>query len=128
MAPTPTGTASCMKLPRARTVLSASAKSRAPEATSAEYSPSEWPARKEGAMADSSLSTLSAATLAARMAGCVLAVSFSSSSGPSKQRRDSEKPSASSASSKLILAILKLSASSFPIPACWEPCPGKMNA
>ena len=33
------------------------------------------------------------------MAGCVLAVSFSSSSGPSKQSFESAKPSAASASS-----------------------------
>ncbi len=37
--------------------------------------------------------------LVVRIAGCAFAVSVSSASGPSKQRRDSAKPSAASASS-----------------------------
>ena len=44
MAPTPTGTASCMYLPRLRTVRTASAKVIVPAATCAEYSPRLWPA------------------------------------------------------------------------------------
>jgi hypothetical protein len=44
MAPWPAGTASCMKRPRRLTVRTASANSRTPAATLAEYSPSEWPA------------------------------------------------------------------------------------
>jgi hypothetical protein len=44
MAPCPAGTASCMNVPRARTARAASAAPQAPTATSAEYSPSEWPA------------------------------------------------------------------------------------
>ncbi len=41
MAPSPTGTASCMYRPRRRTVRSASANVIVPAATWAEYSPSE---------------------------------------------------------------------------------------
>ena len=48
MAPTPTGTASCMYLPRLRTVRTASAKFRVPAATWAEYSPRLWPATNAG--------------------------------------------------------------------------------
>ncbi len=48
MAPTPAGTASCMNVPRARTERTASGSDMAPAATSAEYSPSEWPATKAG--------------------------------------------------------------------------------
>ena len=44
MAPMPTGTACCMARPRMRTSRTASARRSAPAATSAEYSPSEWPA------------------------------------------------------------------------------------
>ena len=44
IAPTPCGTACCMYCPRLRTRRTASAKSSEPAATSAEYSPSEWPA------------------------------------------------------------------------------------
>ncbi len=44
IAPTPTGTASCIRSPRRRTSRTASAKSSAPAATSAEYSPRLWPA------------------------------------------------------------------------------------
>ena len=51
IAPTPTGTASCIYLPRLRTVRTASAKLMLPAATCAEYSPSECPATKLGAIA-----------------------------------------------------------------------------
>ena len=44
MAPTPTGTASCMAVPRMRSSLAVSARLIAPAAHSAEYSPSECPA------------------------------------------------------------------------------------
>ena len=44
MAPTPMGTASCMYLPRLRTVQRASANVIVPEATCAEYSPKLCPA------------------------------------------------------------------------------------
>ena len=44
MAPTPTGTASCIARPRIRRSRAASVTLRLPAAASAEYSPSEWPA------------------------------------------------------------------------------------
>ncbi len=102
MAPTPAGTASCMNRPRSRTRRTASANGSAPAATLAEYSPSECPAAKAPPSSRSgkrARRSSKAATEWVRMAGCVLAVSFSSSSGPSKQSRESAKPSAASASS-----------------------------
>ena len=55
---------------------------------SAEYSPSEWPATKAASRATSSPASLSRTRSAARLvaisAGCALAVSVSSASGPSK--------------------------------------------
>ena len=60
----------------------------APAAQRAEYSPSEWPATKAASRAMSSPASLSSARSAARLiaisAGCALAVSVSSASGPSK--------------------------------------------
>ena len=49
MAPSPTGTASCMYVPRRRTVRNASASPSVPAATWAEYSPRLCPARNAGA-------------------------------------------------------------------------------
>src|ERR1700761_5808327 len=49
IAPAPTGTASCMACARRRTSGSASASVSTPAATSAVYSPSEWPAPAAGA-------------------------------------------------------------------------------
>ena len=69
-----------------------------------------------------------AATLAVSTAGWVLAVRVSSVSGPSKQRRDSENPSASSASRQTAAAATEASASSRPIPTACDPCPGNRNA
>src|SRR6266545_6279531 len=62
------------------------------------------------------------------MAGCVLAVRFSSSSGPSKQSRESANPSVVSASSNTARAAGDASQRVFPIPTNWEPCPGKRRA
>src|ERR1700677_4861021 len=89
----------------------AEGKSRPPAETSAEYSPRLWPATKT-----------------ARMAGCVLAVSFSSSSVPSQHILKSSKPTAASASSKTPLASGKLSARSRPMPGYCEAWPGNKNA
>ena len=44
IAPSPTGTAACMALPRMRSSRAVSASENVPAAASAEYSPSEWPA------------------------------------------------------------------------------------
>ncbi len=119
MAPTPAGTASCMSSPRRRTRRTASAKARAPAATLAEYSPSECPAATDAPSKRSgnrSARSRHAATEWVRMAGCVLAVAFSSSSGPSKQSREREKPRTASASSKTARAAGEASQSDLPIP------------
>ncbi len=88
IAPSPTGTACCMYLPRLRTVRTASAKFRVPAATCAEYSPRLCPATKAGVV-PFSRSTRSAATETVRIAGCVISVSLSFSSGPSKHSCES---------------------------------------
>src|SRR5262249_22921196 len=124
MAPSPGGTASCMKRPRSRTARSAAASPSAPPATNAEYSPSECPAAQTGAAARAA-KTAWAAIEAARIAGCVLAVSFKASSGPSKHKRESFSPKASSAASNTARASANCEKSSLPIPTDWHPCPGK---
>src|ERR1700720_2652724 len=63
-----------------------------------------------------------------RIAGCVLAVSFRSSSEPSKHIFEMENPSALSASSKTAFADGYISASSLPMPGYCEACPGNTNA
>src|SRR5712692_746330 len=63
-----------------------------------------------------------------RMAGCVFAVSLSSSSEPSKQMREMEKPSTRLASSKTARATGNFSASSLPMPGYCDACPGNRNA
>src|ERR1700726_321761 len=63
-----------------------------------------------------------------RIAGCVLEVSFRSSSEPSKQIFEMENPNALSASSKTALADGYISASSLPMPGYCEACPGNTNA
>src|SRR5688572_604110 len=128
IAPTPAGTASCMKVPRLRTRRTASAKERAPAATHAEYSPSECPAAKPAPSSrsgDSERSASRAAIECVRIAGCVLAVDRSSSSGPSKQSRVSSNPRAASASSKTARAAGEPSKSARPIPTNCAPWPGK---
>ena len=76
MPPLPTGTASCMKRPRIRTILAASAGVRPPTLTMALYSPREWPATTSRRVAPRSSSTAWIADDTARMAGCVFSVSF----------------------------------------------------
>ena len=61
-------------------------------------------------MTPCSASTAAAATVAVSTAGCVLAVRASSASGPSRHRRESEKPSASSASCQTAAAAFDVSA------------------
>src|SRR6266508_5981565 len=62
------------------------------------------------------------------MAGCVLAVRFNSSSGPSKQSRESANPSTASASSNTARAAGDAPHRALPIPANWDPCPGNNSA
>src|ERR1700734_4094399 len=73
---TPTGTASCIYLPRFRTVRTASVKLKVPAATCAEYSPRLCPATKRG-LTPFSFTTRQAATDAVRIAGCVTSVNRS---------------------------------------------------
>src|SRR5438034_2251004 len=127
IAPTPWETASCMYAPRLRTPRTASANFSEPAQTSAEYSPRLWPATKSGCKPFSA-STRVTATEQVRMAGWVLAVSLRSSSLPSKQSLEIEKPSVLSASSKTALAAAYFSASSLPMPGYCEACPGNTNA
>ena len=115
IAPTPTGTASCMYLPRLRTVRTASAKLIVPAETCAEYSPRLCPATKLG-FKPFSFRTRQAATEVVRIAGCVISVRRSCSSGPSKHNRESLIPSASSASSNVCRVTGYFSASSLPMP------------
>ncbi len=127
IAPSPAGTASCIKSPRRRTTRIASSNSSDPAETSALYSPSEWPATKS-AFAPRSTRALNAAIEVASIAGCVFAVSLSSSSGPSKQSDESRPPSASSALSKIAREAGIAPASALPMPTVCVPCPGNMNA
>src|SRR5438445_2271156 len=69
-----------------------------------------------------------AAMETARIAGCVLAVLRSSSSGPSNKSCRRPPPSAASASSRAARASGKICASAWPMPTACEPCPGKTNA
>src|SRR5215470_19992604 len=116
-----------MYAPRLRTSRTASANLSEPAQTSAEYSPRLCPATKSGS-SPLSASTRAAATETVRIAGCVLAVSFRSSSVPSKHSLETEKPSALSASSKTDFATEYLSASSLPMPGYCDACPGNTNA
>ncbi len=61
-------------------------------------------------------------------AGCALAVSVSTSSGPSNIVAESFSPSAASTSSKTARASANCSARALPMPTAWLPCPGKVNA
>ncbi len=74
IAPMPSGTASCMNLPRRWTKRTASANDSAPAHTSAEYSPSECPATTFGSIPESSRTAVSAATDVVKIAGWVFAV------------------------------------------------------
>ena len=127
IAPTPVGTASCIYRPRLRTVRTASAKFSVPAATWAEYSPRLCPATHAG-FTPCSARTRQVATETVRIDGCVISVCRNSSSGPSKHKRESDIPSAASASSNVCRAIGYLSASSLPMPTACDPCPGKRNA
>src|ERR1700676_1698212 len=73
-------------------------------------------------------STRRAAIDTVKIAGCVISVRRSWSSGPSKQRVESLYPSVSSASSNVWRATGYFSAKSLPIPTACEPCPGNNNA
>ena len=98
IAPTPTGTACCIAWARKRTSGAACASVSTPEATSAEYSPSEWPATSAGLAPPSASQARQAATPATSITGCVLVVRANASFGPSWIRRATSSSSASDAS------------------------------
>src|SRR4029077_19670188 len=127
IAPCPAGTASCIYWPRLRTNSTASENFSAPAATSPEYSPRLCPATKSGVMPFSA-STRYTATEQVKIAGCVLAVCFSSSSLPAKHICEIENPRALSASSKTACADGYFSANSLPMPGYCDACPGNTNA
>ena len=81
IAPVPTGTASCMYWPRARTVRTASDKLKAPAATSAEYSPRLCPATNDGRRFRFPRGA-KRRYRNVRIAGCVFSVNCKSSAGP----------------------------------------------
>ncbi len=116
-----------MYCPRLRTSCTASENFSAPAATSPEYSPRLCPATKSGVMPFSA-STRYTATELVKIAGCVLAVCFNSSSLPAKHICEIENPSALSASSKTARAAGYFSASSLPMPGYCDACPGNTNA
>src|SRR5262249_24858372 len=89
--------------------------------------PGRAPATKSGCRPFSA-ATRNAATEQVKIAGCVFAVCFNSSSVPSKHIFEMENPRALSASSKTARATAYFSANSFPIPGYCEACPGKTNA
>src|SRR5271170_6334531 len=132
MAPSPTGTAFCMAWPRIRSSRAASSIVSAPAAQSAEYSPSEWPAMNAASRATTSPASLSSARKAARLvaisAGCALAVSVSSASGPSNTSCESFWPSAASTRANTSRAAGNASQSALPMPTACEPCPGNTRA
>ncbi len=118
--------ASCINSPRRRTSRAASGAESDPAATYALYSPRLCPAPAATAP-NRSLTTAKTAAECARMAGWVLCVRTSSSSGPSHMRRERATPSASSMAWKVSRASGNRSAKSFPIPTFCAPCPGHMT-
>ena len=132
IAPSPTGTAACIASPRVRSSLAVVARSNAPAAHSAEYSPRLCPAATCAALPrstpQSAVSTRYTASACAMIAGWAFSVSFNSSSGPSRISRARFCPSASSTKSNVSRAVRVASASAAPMPTAWLPCPGKMKA
>ena len=82
IAPSPCGTAFCISRPRSATSLIASWKSSTSAATRAAYSPRLCPASAYGLFIHISVMMRITATSAASMAGCVISVRLSFSSGP----------------------------------------------
>ena len=134
IAPSPGGTASCIARPRARTRRTASSSESAPAATSAEYSPSEWPAAKRGAgsVGYRSRSAARTAALIVTIAGCAFAVSVSSLLGAFedqlRERAASPGERRVGAREHVARGGETTSRRSLPMPTTWEPWPGKSHA
>ena len=118
IAPSPTGTASCIACPRSLSSRAVSSSRSALAAQSAEYSPSECPATKAAEVTGtpSASSAFIAAIEVAISAGWALRVSVNSAISPSQTSRDSASPSALSTSSKTARACGYASARSRPMP------------
>ena len=127
MAPEPTGTASCMAAARKRTKGAACTSVSTPEATRAEYSPSEWPATAAGKAPPSARHTRQAATAATSITGCVLVVRARASLGPSWISLATSSPKASEASAK-VCATTGWSPQASSMPTDCEPWPGNTKA
>ena len=122
MPPTPAGTAACIAFPRMRTRRTASENPRLPAATSAEYSPREWPAATRGWTWGRSLArTRRRATDRVKIAGCAFSVSVRVSMGPSLIKEARSSPRASLASSKVESATSWSAHKPTPIPTYWLP-------
>ena len=127
MVPGRSSPAACMAAPRSPTRRRASPNSMDPQATRAEYSPSECPSAMSPAR-PWSRATRQHAVLMVRIAGWHTSVRTRSSSGPSKMILVMSYPRASLASAKVSPATGKASHNSLPMPTCWAPCPGKSSA
>ena len=112
----------CMACARFETKVKPSSKVSAPAATSAENSPSEWPATMSGAK---SFTVLASNTECKKMAGCVTLVCFKSSAMPSNIISVILKPRIALAFSNNAFTLAEFSYKSFPIPGYCAPCPGK---
>ena len=128
IAPSPTGTASCMYRPRRRTVRRASAKDSVPAATCAEYSPRLWPAANDGAHA-ARLDEPRDRDAHREDRRLRVLRQLQPSSGPSKHSALSGSPSAASASANAVAADReRVGERRAPCPTFCAPCPGNTNA
>ena len=110
MAPCPTGTATCIEVPRSFSSRAASAIENASAAASAEYSPSECPATNFTLSLSFRPFSLSRTRMTARdtaiSAGCAFSVRVSASAGPLNMMSESFCPSAASTSSNTSRAAI----------------------
>src|SRR5579859_6857906 len=124
--PWPAGAASAIALPRSVTAVITRAGSTAPAAASAPYSPTEWPAAPSGwwpARASSSVRPMPMKVSAGwafwvrRSSSSVAVVSRWRRSTPVSEEQRSQRSATSGSVSR-----------SAPMPACWDPWPGKRKA
>ena len=121
-----TSHAFCIACARCDTSFNPSSNDIAPAATSAENSPSEWPATISGA--NSSPIVFANITECKNTAGWVTLVCFKSSGVPSNIKSVILKPKISFAFSNISRASALFSYRSLPIPTNCAPCPGNTNA
>ena len=116
--------ASRMAAPRSATSRTPSSKARAPEATSAVYSPRLWPATTEGSTPTRSTAS-STTRLATKVASWACSVALSSSASASSSSWATSRPTAVLASSTS--SHEGWSVHALPMPGFCEPWPGKVN-